>query len=99
MNVESIFAGFHKLAQLTSLSDEFRRKKEQIRSVSARECGNCDHWMKSTCIPEKKHRQFKSMGSLACGAFTLSPQSKRLSEEFTIELDQIVQKVAAVGKP
>ena len=98
MNIDAIFNAFHKLGSATHLTHEYQLKKEQVRSVNVRECGNCDHWMKSTCIPEKQHRQFKSMGSPACGAFTLSPQSKRLSDEFTIELTDIGKRITALSE-
>jgi hypothetical protein len=95
MNVDAIFGAFDRFSELTGLVDQQQRKQAQIQAVNSRRCGNCDHWMKTTCVPEKQHGQFKSNGSLACGAFTLSDGSKRLNEKFTVELAEISSKLAA----
>jgi hypothetical protein len=93
--VAEIFGAFGKLSELTGLVDQCSRKQVQIRSVNERRCGNCDHWMKTSCVPEKQHKQFKSMNSPACGAFTLDGGSKRLNDQFSVELVEIEARLAA----
>ena len=66
-----------------------QQKQEQIRSVTARRCGNCHHWMKSSCKPEKERKEFKSCNSLACGDFEPSWSRDELLKQFTQELDAI----------
>ena len=72
--------------------DQISKKKQQIRECASRSCGNCHYWMKSGCTPEKKHGQFKSIGSPGCSGFTLSQSSMRLSEEFARELAELEGK-------
>lgn len=97
--VDAIFDAFGRLSELTGLADAARRKDEQIRDIRAKVCGNCDHWMKSTCVPEKVHKQFKSMGSIGCGAFVRDWQSLKLDAQFTDELKAINERIAAVRLP
>jgi len=72
--------------------DQISRKKQQIRECTNRTCGNCHYWMTSSCIPEKKHKQFKSAGSCGCREFVLSQGSMRLSEGFARELAELEGK-------
>jgi len=99
MNVNSIFDAFGTFSDVVHLSDDRHAKQAQIRDVNAKRCGNCDHWMKTTCVPEKKHGQFKSNYSTACSAFTLSPNSKRSNDQFVVELAEIERKLAALRSP
>ena len=99
MDVNSVFDAFGKFSDIVHLSDARQDKQAQIRDVNSRRCGNCDHWMKTTCVPEKKHGQFKSNYSTACGGFTLSPGSKRLNDQFVIELAEIERKLSALRSP
>src|ERR1700749_3308454 len=99
MNVNTIFDAFGTFSDVVHLSDDRQSKQAQIRDVNAKRCGNCDRWMKTTCIPEKKHGLFKSTNSMACGDFTLSPGSKRLNDQFVIELAEIERKLSALRSP
>jgi hypothetical protein len=94
MNINGIFDAFMKFSEYSGLRNQAARKQEQINSVMQRRCGNCDHWMKTSCKPEKVHKQFKSSGSIACGAFQRDPMSLKLEAEFRGELDQINGKLA-----
>ena len=96
-DIRGIFAVFSKLSTFVHLANERQRKLQQINSVQARRCGNCHHWMKSGCKPEKKLGQFKSSSSLACGDF-VSCQS-RLIAEFSQELSVIDGKIAQATDP
>jgi hypothetical protein len=98
MNINRIFDAFMKMSEHSGLRDQAARKQEQINSVCARRCGNCDHWMKTSCKPEKVHKQFKSSGSIACAEFERDWGSKKLEAEFRGELDQINAKIAASVK-
>jgi hypothetical protein len=92
MKVDAIFDAFYKATSEIHKLDAIQKKQEQINRVTAKRCGNCDLWMKSTCIPEKKHGQFKSMNSRACNAFTYCHSSLSLQDEFTAELAEIVNE-------
>lgn len=98
MNINGIFDAFMKMSEYSGLRNQAARKQEQIANVCARRCGNCDHWMKTSCKPEKVHKQFKSSGSMACGAFERDPMSLKLEAEFRGELDQINAQIAAFVK-
>ena len=98
MNVDAVFDAFGKFSELVHLRDALDKKNGQVRAVTTYRCGNCDHWMKTTCVPEKQHGQFKSCESVACGAFTLSPGSKRLMDQFNAEATEIRTKLNALGK-
>lgn len=98
MNINGIFDAFMKMSEYSGLRNQAARKQEQIASVLQRRCGNCDHWMKTSCKPEKVHKQFKSSGSIACGAFERDWASKKLEAEFRGELGQINDKIAAFVK-
>ena len=81
-----IWDAFDKMSAAIHKVDRIEKKKKQIASVCSRMCGNCDHWMKTTCVPEKQHKQFKSSGSMACGAFEICSSSLRLMHQFEAEL-------------
>jgi len=89
MNVNAIFDAVIMAGKLIALEHRIAEKKAQINSVNQKRCGNCDHWMKSSCVPEKKHKQFKSMNSLSCNDFVLSWSSNMLSNEFKSELKEL----------
>jgi hypothetical protein len=93
--VERIFGMFDGLSEMIHLQDEVNRKQAQIRSVNERRCGNCGHWMKTSCAPEKQHKQFKSINSVACGAFALDAGSRRLNDQFAVELQELAGKLDA----
>ncbi len=65
---------------------DIQQKQNQIASVSAKRCGNCYFWMKTKCVPEKVHKQFKSHNSVGCELFELDSGSLRLAETFAAEL-------------
>ena len=87
--INAIFDALGKTAQICQIKDQYQNKLAQIESVQAKRCGNCEHWMKSSCVPEKEHRQFKSIGSLACKDFSLAHSSEYMIKEFTDELRKI----------
>lgn len=91
--VDAIFDAVAKASHIGHLAHKIQEKRAQIREVAAKRCGNCFHWMKSSCKPEKVHRQFKSCSSLACEDFERSRCSERLEEQFQGELLQLQFKV------
>lgn len=54
--LDNIWGAFDRLSSLIHLADQRRNKLAQIRSLEVKKCGNCDYWMKSSCIPEKVHK-------------------------------------------
>ena len=91
--INVIFDALGKTAQICQIKDQYQNKLAQIESVQAKRCGNCEHWMKSSCVPEEEHGQFKSMNSLACKNFILAHSSKYMLKEFTDELRKIGLKL------
>jgi hypothetical protein len=98
MDAEKIFDAVGKLGVLVHLKHEHSQKLEQLRSVQSRRCGNCFHWMKSSCIPEKKHKQFKSRNSFACKDFELYDLGV-LIPKFKAELAEIENRLEDFTKP
>lgn len=94
MNVNAIFDAIDKASTYVNLKEAIRRKKEQVDSCEANRCGNCYHWMKTTCAPEKLHKQFKSCASLACNNFEHDSGSKKLANEFSSELVALQTKLS-----
>lgn len=92
MDVNAIFDAVSKAANFVCLQDAICKKQEQIRNVLSKRCGNCFHWMKSSCIPEKKHKQFKSCESYGCKDFELCPFSEGLAKKFKEELKDLKSK-------
>jgi hypothetical protein len=89
METEDIWDFASRISAAVHKADAIRQKQAQIDGVSRKTCGNCDHWMKTSCVPEKVHRQFKSVSDQACGDFALSPSSAELLKKFTEEMQQI----------
>lgn len=87
--MNDMFDALSKLAQLSIIQHQYNEKVVQIKSVGEKRCGNCDHWMKSSCMPEKKYGQFKSMNSVSCIDFVLNAGSIVLKAKFTEELREI----------
>ncbi len=97
MNVDSIFDALGKASQYVIVQDQYINKEKQINSVQLKRCGNCEHWMKSSCAPEKELGQFKSMSSIGCKDFILSNVSECMVKDFTGELQEIKLKLEGFG--
>lgn len=93
MNVNAIFDAVAKATNYVHLQDEIYKKQAQVRNVLSKRCGNCWHWMKSSCVPEKEHNQFKSCDSFGCKDFSLCPFSKELAKKFENELECLKKKI------
>lgn len=94
MNAEAIFDAVGKAAAYVIACDQRTEKRKQLSDVQARRCGNCYHWMKRSCAPEKKHGQFKSNHSFACKDFELD-DNHGLIKKFENELKLLDEKVAS----
>jgi len=97
MNVDSIFDAVGKASQYVIVQDQCQKKMIQIKSVQTERCGNCEHWMKSSCMPEKEKGQFKSISSISCKDFILSHASECMLKAFTGELKEIKLKIESFG--
>ena len=93
-----IFAAAIEASKAMILEQRISQKKDQIRSVTTRRCGNCDLWMKSTCKPEKERGKVVSMNSFACSAFRFCPSSIMLKEEFEKELSEMQTREPTEGE-
>ena len=91
MDANAIFDAFIDASNEIHKKDEIRKKKAQIDNVRSLRCGNCNHWMKSTCKREKEYGEFKSMSTPACGSFSLSRASIGLVSKFQSELMELEQ--------
>jgi len=98
MDVNAIFDAVSRASRLLLLQDQYTQKFAQIKSCQNTRCGNCDHWMKSSCGPEKKRKEFKSCDSLGCKDFIFSYNSMCLIKEFTKELNKIKDKLNQLGQ-
>jgi len=93
MNINAIFDAISKASSQIIWEDKAREKRKQIRDAELKRCGNCFHWMKTSCVPEKKHKQFKSCNSFGCKDFSLCPFHADLIEKFRKELSEIELKL------
>ncbi len=91
MDVDAIFDGFARFSAAVHLHDEIRKLQRRIRNSERRECGNCNHWMKSSCKPEKEGGNFKSMSSYACKDFVPTAWDIKFTGELKAELDQLTK--------
>ena len=73
---EAIFDAFAEMVGELGKADAIKKQEVKIANCTRKKCGNCDHWMKSTCKPEKERGQRKSMNSYACSDFVLAYSSK-----------------------
>lgn len=92
MNVNAIYEAIEEYSRKMLLADMAQKKRNQINEVESKRCGNCHNWMKSSCLPEKQHKQFKSAKSFGCAGFSQCNNSARLAEKFRAELDEINQR-------
>ena len=93
MNVDAIFDAVSKASRFMLRYDAIETKKAQIADVASKSCGHCFHWMKASCIPEKKFGQFKSCNSYGCNDFARCPFSEQLIQKFNDELDELKAKI------
>jgi hypothetical protein len=93
MNADKIFDAIGRLGSMSVLFDRRRKKQREIFELKAKCCGNCDHWMKSSCAPEKVHKQFKSCSSIACADFAIKGWVTDLTVERQEELKVIDSEI------
>ena len=89
MDADKIFDAFGEFASLVLLRDKIRNKKKSIRKLEKRECGNCEKFMKSTCLPEKRDGRLKSWSSPACSIFEIKPSNVERANERKRELAEL----------
>ena len=92
--VNAIFDAAIAASKYLQLLDKRNQLVKQLQDMRAKICGNCFHWMKSSCVPEKQHKQFKSCNSSGCKDFTLQvyeAQEQRLEKA-------IVDVMAAIAR-
>lgn len=87
-----VFEWADEFSRRVHTADAIAKKLVQIYSVTSKTCGNCYHWMKTSCKPEKVHGQFKSVNSIACGDFVREPAMVKLEEQFRRELESLTKK-------
>jgi hypothetical protein len=90
-NVMDTLSPFMKLQKAQIELDEIKEKL----SHTGEKCGNCDHWMKNSCKPEKMNKQFKSMNSIACLDFVEMELAKKFREEWEEKLKEWKKRVTS----
>lgn len=86
---DAVFDWASRFSEHIHRADAIRLKKRDLAQARANVCGNCEHWMKTTCKPEKQHKQFKSCSSSACGDFKQTQSSQRREVTLARELDEM----------
>ena len=88
LRVQEIEDGWRQeIITASEVRDKADAKNEKLRAIvdtyhakpKKGKCGDCYHWMKTTCVPEKQWGQFKSCYSLPCKDFTRGPQCAQLN--------------------
>jgi hypothetical protein len=85
-DIEKIFDAFFEHSSAVHKADAISKKILEIVSASEKRCGNCDLWMKRSCLPEEQDGQFKSMKSRGCKLFIQSIFSKGVEADRRHEL-------------
>ena len=93
IEVEAIFDAAMKASNVIHLIDAIQKKKAQIKSVASEICGNCNHWMRSTCKSEKVYKRYRTGNDIACTDFSLSHGSHQLIDIFQKELSELKDKL------
>jgi hypothetical protein len=93
---DAIFDAVAIAGKISAMEYKVREKREQLKEVAARKCGNCGAWMTSYCKPEKERGQFKSMNSIACSAFGTTPSLEREIERYRTELGELIAEHEAI---
>jgi|GEM_PF-2745771 len=89
MDADKIFDAMSKMSSKVHRLDKIREQRKIVNRWSAEVCGNCVFWMTSNCKPEKVHKQFKSMSSIACSDFTRGDFTKKQITQETAKLVQM----------
>jgi len=97
-DVDAIVDAVCRAGELVILADNIAKKKNQIRQVSSKKCGNCGHWMKTTCKPEKERGEFKSSGSMVCHDFVMCHSKHELKIRFEQELELLRESVEGANQ-
>jgi hypothetical protein len=79
--MERIATSLNKLSELAQIRDD----KRVADATDARECGNCQHWMKSRVCPRERNvngmTRGPSSGDPACKDFALTPRVAKLKAD------------------
>jgi hypothetical protein len=90
-DIDGIFDAIVAASHIVHKQDAARKKREQIRDVTSRTCGNCDLWMTCYCDLEKNRGLFRTASSTGCRDFKITPSSQALHDQFAAELAEIVK--------
>lgn len=83
-----LFDAILKADSRIGLERRIANKREQIRSVTERRCGNCGAWMLPRCKFEKWEMP-RTINDCACNDFALGGSSPMLKAEFEAELVEL----------
>lgn len=95
MSAGKIFEAASKALRYVILQEKIHEKRVQLGGVKSKTCGNCFHWMKSSCVPRKKYKLIKSCNSPACDDFTFNLFKESLAKRFSNEIDELKRKTLA----
>lgn len=71
--MDNVFDAIEHVMVVRADLERIREAWQELANLREKKCGHCYHWMKCTCEPEKKYRQFKSCNSLPCCDFIIDP--------------------------
>ena len=81
MDVDRLIAGMERFSQIAQLRDLVYRASQSGR----RECGNCQHWMKSSICPHEHNVNGYSRGpscsAPACHMMLMKPSALKLQRQ------------------
>jgi len=92
MDANKIFDAVIAASGMMAREYAIQEKKQHIIDISKKECGNCWHWMKSTCKPEKEKGIFKSMSGCPCKDFVWTSSTVELVKKLEKELEEFLNK-------
>jgi hypothetical protein len=80
---EAVFNAFADFSAKIHAEDARRKNLAWLRDNARRECGNCDHWMKSSLCPiDDQRRGFPSVSHPPCGKFVSSSSHLEWIEKY-----------------
>ena len=92
MDANKIFNSLIAASGAMARHYSIQEKKQRIAEAKREECGNCWHWMKITCKPEKKKGIFKSMSGSPCGDFERKQRNIKFIQKLENELEEFINK-------
>jgi len=98
MNVNELDGFINSLGRLSALQHIADLKRE-LRGLLTKECGNCDHWMKTIECPLEARGEKPSMSHWPCSKFSQKASLITLFNKRLTELDARLVALKKESKP